>query len=87
MFSMSLAIGTTIAPVTSSGETRNNAPLCMKGVEAHIGHSNVGIIDLAWGPERGSGHLVDRGCPGRHARGGTPLQINPKQVDAGRVGL
>ena len=62
-------------------------PLVHEGVEAHIGHSNVDIIDLAWGPERGSGHLVDRGCPERHARGGTPLQINPKQVDAGRVGL
>ena len=59
----------------------------MMGVEAHIGHNNVDIIDLTWGPERASGHLIDRGCPERHAWSGTPLQINPKQVDAGRVGL
>ena len=78
LFSMPLAIAKTIAPVTSSRETRNIAHLCMRGVEAHIGHNNVDIIDLAWGAERGSGHLVDRGCPERHARGGTPLQIHSK---------
>ena len=54
---------------------------------AHIGHHNVDIIDLAWGPELASGHMIDRCCPERHARLGNPLQINPKQVDAGRVGL
>jgi hypothetical protein len=58
-----------------------------EGVEAHIGHSNVHVIDLTWGPERASGHLIDRGCPERHARNGTPLQIKPKHVDADSVGL
>ena len=59
----------------------------MMGVEAHIGHSNVDVIGLTRGPERASGHMIDRVCPERHAWSGTPLHINPTQVDAGRVGL
>ena len=57
LFSMSLAIAKTIAPVTSSGETRNNAPLCMRGLKltsatamwtSLIWHGDRNVVRAIW---------------------------------------
>ena len=56
-------------------------------VEVRLGHSNVNVTYWTWDLKRGLGHLLDRGGPERHARSGTPLQVHPEQVDAGRVAV
>ena len=44
------------------------------------------LIDHSRGFEHGFGHLLYRGHPQGHSWCGAPLQVDPKQVHAGRVG-